>query len=367
MATDAAIGLETAPGREVPIVILGGTGYVSGEALRLLAGHPVFRVAAVVSKGHAGQPIVQAFPHLRGVLPPGMTFVGPDAPASCWRSGHPAGVLAATPHGATAALLDRVLATAEAAGAQVRAVDLSADFRFADGGRYQAIYGHPHGAPHRIPQFTCMVPELYAGVPPRHATQPGCFTTAVVMAAWPFLRAGLVEGEVFASAVTGSSGSGRTPSDGTHHPGRHADLRAYGWLAHRHEPEMAMLLGAACQGPEPEVAFVPHSGPFVRGIHATVRMTLRKPATASDLAQIAATAYADAPFVHAGVEPPRLVDVVGTNRCHLGVAARGRTLVVASVIDNLAKGAAGGGIQWMNRLFGLPDATGLMLGGPGWF
>ena len=42
-------------------------------------------------------------------------------------------------------------------------------------------------------------------------------------------------------------------------------------------------------------------------------------------------------------------------------------LVVASVIDNLAKGAAGGGIQWMNRQFGLSDACGLGLGGPGWF
>jgi N-acetyl-gamma-glutamyl-phosphate reductase len=189
----------------------------------------------------------------------------------------------------------------------------------------------------------------------------------VALAAWPFLRAGLVDDDVFASAVTGSSGSGRTPSEGTHHPARHGDLRAYGWLAHRHEPEMAMLLGAARAGDEPDVAFVPHSGPFVRGIHATVRMTLKSPETAAVLASVAAEAYAEAPFVAVRTTPPRLIDVVGTNRCELGVAARGRTLVVASVIDNLAKGAAGGGIQWMNRQFGLKDDCGLALGGPGWF
>lgn len=356
-----------AAARTVPVVVLGGNGYVAGEALRLLAGHPVFRVAAVASTSRAGTPVVAAFPHLRGALDPDLAFRDESDLPALFRAGEPVGVLAATPHGATAALLDRVLSNAEAAGADVRAVDLSADFRFADAARYQAVYGHPHGAPARIPQFTCAVPEHFAGAPVLHATQPGCFTTAVTMAAWPFFRAGLVGDDVFAAAVTGSSGSGRTPSEGTHHPERHGDLRAYGWLAHRHEPEMAMLLGAARDGVEPDVAFVPHSGPFVRGIHATVRMTLKAPASAAEMAAVAAQAYAGAPLVHVGTTPPRLVEVVGTNRCVLGIATRGRTLVVASVIDNLAKGAAGGGIQWMNRQFGLSDACGLGLGGPGWF
>ena len=61
---------------------------------------------------------------------------------------------------------------------------------------------------------------------------------------------------------------------------------------------------------------------------------------------------------------PELTEVVGTNRCRLGVATRGRTLVVTSVIDNLVKGAAGGAVQWMNRLFELPEDAGLRLRGP---
>ncbi len=351
----------------IPVVVLGGSGYASGEALRLLAGHPVFRIAAVVSTSRAGRPVVEAFPHLRGALPAGMGFIDEPSLAELWRPGVRVGILAATPHGATASLLDRVLTQAEDAGAIVRAVDLSADFRFADIARYEAIYGQPHGAPSRSAQFTCAVPEHLPGPPALHATQPGCYTTAVTMAAWPFFRAGLVDDDVFASAITGSSGSGRTPSEGTHHPQRNGDLRAYGWLGHRHEPEMAMLLGAARDGVEPDVAFVPHSGPFVRGIHATVRLTLKQPATAAEMADVVAQAYRDAPFVHVSTIPPRLAEVVGTNRCGLGVAARGRTLVVASVIDNLIKGAAGGGIQWMNRQFGLPDTCGLEAGGPGWF
>ncbi len=351
----------------VPVIVLGGTGYVAGECLRLLLGHPSLRVESVASMSREGGAVTAAFPHLAGTAADAWSFTSIEAALGSLRPGRTVGVLAATPHGATAAILDRLLAAAEAVGADTRVVDLSADFRYPDAAAYEAVYGHAHGAPSRIAQFACGVPEHIVGAPARHAAQPGCFTTAVTLAAYPFLAAGLVEDDVFASAVTGSSGSGRTPSATTHHPERHADLKAYSPLAHRHEPEMRRLLAAASGGREPDVQFVPHSGPFVRGIHATVRMTLKADHSAEDLAALASRFYADGSFVRVATTPPRLSEVVGTNRARLGVAARGRTLVVTSVIDNLVKGAAGGGIQWLNRLLGWPDDRGLIVPGPGWF
>ncbi len=369
----------------VPAIVLGGTGYVAGELLRLLAGHPVFRVAAVTSSTHAGTFVADAFPHLAGTLPEGLRFSGVDALASSAQAdgaessaraaeplnqvlpGAPIAVFAATPHGETAALLDSLLGAFEERGVMPRAVDLSADFRFTDTGRYEAIYGREHRAPHRAASFTCAVPEHHAGPAPLHATQPGCFTTAAVLAAYPFFAAGLVEDDVFVSAVTGSSGSGRAPTANTHHPERRSAMYAYAPLVHRHEAEMRMLLSAARGGREPEVEFVPHSGPFVRGIHATLRLTLKQPMPAAEAVAILNVFYAGAPFVHATETPPRLTEVVGTNRCRLGIATRGRTLVVTSVIDNLVKGAAGGAVQWMNRLFDLSDDTGLRLPGLGVF
>ena len=351
----------------IEVAVLGGNGYVAGELLRLLSQHPRFRVVSAVSTSRPGEAVVSAFPHLAGTSLVGLAFESPDDLAARLRPGLEIGVFAATPHGATAGLLDGLLAVAEGAGATFRAVDLSADFRFRDPGRYEATYGHAHAAPHRLAAFHCSVPEHFAGRPPAHAVQPGCFTTAVPLAAYPFLALGLVEDDVFASAVTGSSGSGRTPVAGTHHPERHSAMYAYSPLVHRHEPEMRILLGRAIGGREPDVQFVPHSGPFVRGIHATLRLALREPAAAADLVQAAAAFYSGSPFVRVSAEPPRLTEVVGTNRCRLGVAVRGRTLVVTSVIDNLVKGAAGGGIQWMNRLFGLPDDEGLRLPGLGWY
>jgi N-acetyl-gamma-glutamylphosphate reductase len=175
-------------------------------------------------------------------------------------------------------------------------------------------------------------------------------------------------------AVTGSTGAGRTPSPSTHHPARRSNLFAYNPLAHRHEPEMRALAAAAA-GQEVAIHFVPQAGPFARGIYATLQARLLRPARAGagDGAERAAAVLADlasfyaaAPFVDVVAEPPRLQDVVGTNRCRIGVAVAGDRLVAFSAIDNLTKGAAGGGIQWLNRLLGFAETAGLTQPGIGW-
>jgi N-acetyl-gamma-glutamyl-phosphate reductase common form len=357
---------QAATAREsVPAVVYGGHGYAAGELLRLLATHPRMHAAAVASSSQAGKPVIEAFPHLAGTAYDDLRFASLDEAASAFRGRPTAAAFFATPHGATAPLVRDALAAASAASCDLRCADLSADFRFADPAEFAAIYGKAHGAPELCSEFVSDVPELARKIAPRHATQPGCFTTCVTLGAAPFLAAGLVEPEVFASAVTGSSGSGSTPAAGTHHPERRSNLYAYSALAHRHEPEMRAILSRAAGRPA-EVAFVPHSGPFVRGIHATLRLTLSREADVATLVAVANRFYAASPFVRASVEPVKLSEVVGTNRCRIGVAARGRTLAVTSVIDNLVKGAAGGAVQWMNRLLGFDEDAGLRLAGLGW-
>lgn len=358
---------QPAESRRIPVVLLGGTGYVSGEILRLLSFHPRFQVIGIGSSSHAGQDVLGSFAHLSGIGLENLRFEPFDALARRFEKGLHLGVFAATPHGTTAALVDALLLKAEGAGTHLHIVDLSADGRFADPATFATLYGLPHGAPHLCASFTCAVPEHYQGRPPAFAAQPGCFTTAAVLPLFPLFATDLCEESVFVSGITGSSGSGRASSAKTHHPERHGNLSAYSPLAHRHEPEMACLLAAARPGCSPRVDFVPHSGPFVRGIHATIRATLREPSSAPRVVAALNDFYASSPFVEASTEPPALHDVVGTNRCLIGVAVRGRTAVLTSVIDNLVKGASGGAIQWMNRLFDLDDDTGLHMPGLGYF
>ena len=260
----------------VPTIVLGGTGYVAGELLRLIAGHPNLKLAG----DPFGQPAGRAGGE--GVRSPGQRVSGHEVlvasrrSRSWWPRCRAAPIFSAAPHGASAALIDRLLAKAEAAGTKPRVVDISADYRYSTAAAYAAVYKHAHGAPSRLSQFTCAVPEHLATAPTPHVAHPGCFATAILLASVPLLKLGLATPQLFVTGVTGSTGSGRKPIDGTHHPLRHSDLYAYNPLAHRHTPEVAACAKAA-SGVDAHFAFVPHSGPFARGIHVTVQAQLAKP------------------------------------------------------------------------------------------
>ena len=230
----------------IPTIVLGGTGYVAGELLRLIVGHPALRLEAVMSDSQPGEPVGKAFPHLAAVLGDTLFSSQADVEALLKQHKSPA-MLSAAPHGVSAALIDALLKVAEASGNTPRVVDISADFRYTSAAAYEAVYRHPHGAPGRIAQFTCAVPEHLAQVTTPHVAHPGCFATTTLLAVVPLLKLGLVEPTLFVSAV----------SDG-------------------------------------------------------------------------------------------------------------RTVAVMSVADNLNKGAAGGAVQWMNRLMGLPEAAGLAAPAAGW-
>jgi N-acetyl-gamma-glutamyl-phosphate reductase len=132
-------------------------------------------------------------------------------------------VFSAAPHGVSAALIDTLLRAAEAAGTRPSVVDISADYRYSTPEAYAAVYKHAHGAPARLADFSCAVPEHLGRAPTPHVAHPGCFATATLLAAVPLLAMGLIKPLVFVSGVTGSTGSGRKPVDGG--GSRHAQHR----------------------------------------------------------------------------------------------------------------------------------------------
>jgi N-acetyl-gamma-glutamyl-phosphate reductase len=347
-----------------PAIVLGGTGYVAGELLRLLATHPYFDLAAVASESQPDEPVAQFFRHLQPVLPH-LRFAGHDEIVEYIAANPATAIFSAAPHGVSSALIDRLLGAAEQSGTEARVVDISADYRYASADAYEAVYKHPHGAPQRIGEFTCAVPEHLNALSTPHVAHPGCFATAVLLASVPLLSLGLVEPRLFVTGITGSTGSGRQPVAGTHHPQRHADLYSYNALAHRHAPEITALAHAA-SGVHADFAFVPHSGPFARGIHVTVQAVLQETLNSHELVHALREYYDQSVFVRVSGDMPRIKDVVSSNFAELSGVSNGRTVAVMCAIDNLTKGAAGGAVQWMNRMFGHEETAGLMMPAPGW-
>jgi N-acetyl-gamma-glutamyl-phosphate reductase common form len=350
--------------QRIPTVVLGGTGYVAGELLRLIAAHPRFSLAGVMSDSQPGEPVATAFAHLAPVYPDELFKSQSEIEAIVAREESTA-IFSAAPHGAAAALIDSVLGKAEAARRKPRVVDISADFRYRSADTYQSVYKHPHGAPGRLAAFTCAVPEHLRELSTAHVAHPGCFATAILLASVPLLALSISTPELFVSAITGSTGSGRKPSEGTHHPQRHSDLYSYKTLVHQHTPEIAACARAA-SGVEAQFAFVPQSGPFARGIHATVQARLREPMDSAQVLAALRQFYRGKPFVRVTNEMPHVKDVAGSNYAQLSAVSDGRTVAVLCALDNLNKGAAGGAVQWMNRLYGLDETAGLTAPAAGW-
>ncbi|MGH8217252.1 MAG: N-acetyl-gamma-glutamyl-phosphate reductase, partial [Steroidobacteraceae bacterium] len=162
----------------IPTVVLGGSGYVAGELLRLLAAHPHFELAGILSDSKPGEPVAAAFPHLACAYPETRFKSQSEIEALIAEVPHSA-LLSAAPHGVAAPLIDRLLSAAERAGTHPRVVDISADFRYRSAEAYRAVYKHDHGAPQRLPQFTCALSEHLRELSTPHVAHPGCFASAI--------------------------------------------------------------------------------------------------------------------------------------------------------------------------------------------
>ena len=342
------------------VVIFGASGYGGGELLRILSQHPNVGKIRGTSRSRAGRPFADAHPNLTGVVE-GMFEESVD-----WRNfANSEGlvVFSALPHGELAKTLRGLESQLAAAGIGERLllVDLSGDFRNPDPAAFEKANGAAHPCPEFLKAFVYGLPEWNraAIAKAKRLASPGCFATALQLGLLP-LR-GLEIEFIAASAVTGSSGSGATAVPGTHHPMRANDFRAYKILTHQHAAEVEMAM-AACDI-KGALSFVPHSGPFVRGIFATLQFQIPKSVSPSALHEGARKAFEGCPFIRLVSESPRLAVVLGSNFADIGIAAEGENAAVMIALDNLGKGMAGQAVQAMNIALGLPETAGLWAAG----
>jgi N-acetyl-gamma-glutamyl-phosphate reductase len=329
--------------------VAGASGYAGGELLRLLLAHPEIEIGALTAGGSAGTRLIEHQPHLVPLADRVLTDTTPDTLA-----GH-AVVFLALPHGKSAEL-------AAALDPDTLVVDCGADHRLTSASDWTRWYGGQHAGtwPYGLPELPGVRGTLIGA---RRIAVPGCYPTAVSLALAPALAAGLVEPDVQAVAVSGTSGAGRALKPHLLATEVMGSASAYGvGGTHRHTPEIAQNLSAVAGTPV-IVSFTPVLAPMARGILATCSAPIRSGVDTESAHKIYQAAYADEPFVHLlpdGVWPTTSA-TLGGNAVHLQliVDADAGRLVVVSAVDNLTKGTAGAAIQSMNLALGFPETTGL--------
>jgi len=329
--------------RMIRVAILGASGYVGGELMRLIAGHPAMEVGVAFGASNAGQKVVAVHPHL--------ALAYPDTSFAAWDPALLNGcdlILAALPHGETQRLADQLLAPS------IPFVDLGADFRLDSAAEFERWYGEPHARPELLGSFTYGLPEFFRDAikGSKRVAAPGCYPTAASLALRPLVEAGVIDSQgIIVDAASGVSGAGRAANAGTHFCAVDGNYRAYGLLNHRHTAEMEMVSGAS-------VLFTPHLMPASRGILATCYAKATGPC---DPLAILRDAYATEHFVHVGETPPETKWATGSNAAFLTARydERTGTVLALAAIDNLGKGAAGQMVQCANLMLGLDEGAGL--------
>ncbi len=317
------------------VAIVGAAGYTGGELLRLLLHHSEVEIVSVVSSSQSGKFVSEFYSDLIDET---------DLVFSSEVNSVTEVIFLCLPHGESKNYL---LKHPELFSKKI--IDLSRDFRLENDSNLNGnkfIYG--------LPELNKTLIEKA-----NYIANPGCFATAIQLGLLPLAAASKLSSQVYVSAITGSTGAGQAPSDTTHFSWRQNNISAYQLFSHPHVPEINQSLKQLQSNYSEQLVFVPHRGPFTRGIMATTM--LKCDLSEAKVLNLYKDFYKDAAFTFVMNKPIDLKMVVNTNKCFIQLAKKDDQLVVISIIDNLLKGSAGQAIQNMNLLLELPEKTGLHL------
>ncbi len=315
--------------------IVGGTGYVAGELIRVLMFHPEVNVRFVYSRSHAGEEICSIHEDL--FMLKGQKFSGEmDSDVDV--------LFLSLGHGRSMKFLQE-----HPFSVRTKIIDLSNDFR---------LKGDSHQGRRKF-TYGLVEKNREAIVSSENIANPGCFATAIQLGLLPLADQKILHGDIHIHGITGSTGAGRTLSETSHFSWRNNNVSVYKPFDHQHLDEIKETL-LNCQ-PEfnRELNFIPLRGDFTRGILTTIY-------TECDLSEQALTQlykdyYKDKMFTVVSDLPIHLKQVVNTNYCLLHVEKHGNKVFIVSAIDNLLKGAAGQAVENMNLMFGFEEDEGLKL------
>ncbi|MDR1644124.1 MAG: N-acetyl-gamma-glutamyl-phosphate reductase [Clostridiales bacterium] len=340
----------------IKVGIIGATGYGGAELVRLLAFHPAAKVFAATSRSYIGKSYSEVFENFRHeeelvLQEENLALIAKKCDV----------VFLALPHGIASKKVTKEVLQ------DTRIIDFGADFRLKDVDSYEQWYGVTHHSRNLMDRAAYGLAEIYREdiKKSRLIANPGCYTTASILALYPLIKEGAIHHEdIVINAASGVSGAGRGLDLGLHYDEANENVKAYKVGTHRHTPEIEEHLSKAC-GKDVVLSFTPHMVPMNRGILVTANAKLAIKAAHEDIFALYEKYYGSEYFIRLtkkGISPETKW-VKASNFCDIGFHIDERTgrIIVMSALDNLVKGAAGQAVQNMNLLFGLEERAGLDL------
>ena len=342
------------------IGIVGATAYTSLELIKILLRHPEVEIAYLGVRRTDHPKISDIFPALKNLIDlPCETIEQKEVPKNIDL------VFVTLPP--TISMQYVPLFTKNG----IKVIDFSADYRFRDKSLYEKWYKAQHTDSKGIETAVYGLPELFRNEIKKTnlVGNPGCYTTATILALAPLLLKGLIFPEdIIVDAKSGVSGRGREAKADTHYCEYNENLEAYSVGGHRHSPEIEHILSIKTNQ-KVSIQFVPHLIPMNRGILCTVYAKPKdvganghSPLRDDEVHKLYKELYNNEPFIRLkeGNETPKTKDVIYTNFCDIATKVTENRIIILSAIDNLIKGAAGQAVQNMNIMCGFDEKMGLL-------
>jgi N-acetyl-gamma-glutamyl-phosphate reductase (EC 1.2.1.38)/N2-acetyl-L-aminoadipate semialdehyde dehydrogenase (EC 1.2.1.-) len=340
----------------VKVSIVGASGYVGGELIRILVRHPSVELVSLSSRQYAGEYVHKAHPNLKGIL--STRFTGEDPVTVASKADL---VFLALPHKASVKVVPEIIKLG------VKIVDMSADFRLKDPEQYKIWYNYEHPYPDLLQKFVYGLPELHRDElkGANYVSAPGCMATASIISLAPLYKY-ISDFPLIVDAKIGSSGAGGKPSLSTHYSERYGVIRPYKPAGHRHAAEIEQEISRLA-GKTVKVGMSAHAVNIVRGILTTSHILTNEQITVQELWKAYREFYKSEPFVRFMMDKtgvyryPDPKVVIGSNFADVGfdVDPHSGRIVALGAIDNLIKGAAGSAVQSMNLMLGFDEKLGL--------
>lgn len=332
------------------IGIIGASGISGVSLIQLLIKHPHVSLEYLTSEKNKGEYISHLYPSLKNITDKKFE------PFSIGRVKDCDFIFVALPHTKSMEIIGKIK------GLGKKIVDLSSDFRIKDYKLYEEYYSE-HTEKELNKHFVYGLPELNKDniKNAQFVSNPGCNATSIILALFPLIKEGVIDGKVIVDIKVGASGSGKKLSESSLFLFRSNVIRPHKLLKYRHLAEIKDFIGNGL----PDIYLSTYSVDLVRGVLSSIYITVKEGIDSKRIWKIYRQYYKDSPFIRfisggtdfEGYPNPKLN--MGSNFCDIGFKMEGKELVVLSSLDNLMKGAAGQAVQNMNLMLGFDEKTGI--------
>ena len=340
--------------KKINIAIIGATGYTGLDLVFLLSKHPRAKILNLCATKNLGKNISFFDKRIKKKLPKISSISKIN-----WKKIDL--VFFSLPNGEAQKIIKRIFYKYE----KIRFIDLSADFRITNPGKYRENYKKKHKAVKLIKSSIYAISEFVKKdiYKYRIIANPGCYPTSIQIPLVPLIKKKLISiSNITIDSKSGYSGAGKNLESKFKHKNLYHSTFAYNTKQHKHIYEIDQELKKYTKK-DIKFTFNPHILPTFRGILTSIYVDLTKHTSSNQLRNELIKFYKSNKFIKILKLNSELGsgNVLNTNNCEISICDTRikNKVVIFSAIDNLIKGASGQAIQNMNLIYRLPESLGL--------